>query len=82
MSSISEEKWMKLVNPILARQPVPEGGLMVELILRRFHKVFPTLSKGVKEKFIKNFIVKPFTVYEPRRKAFLQKRVMMLFLSW
>jgi sulfatase maturation enzyme AslB (radical SAM superfamily) len=74
MSSISEEKWMKLVNPILSRQPVPEGALVIELMLRRFHRVFPTLSNGVKEKFIKNFIVKPFTVYSPRRQAFLADR--------
>ena len=74
MSSISEEKWMKLVNPILVRQPIPEGRLMVELMLRRVHRVFPTLSKGVKEKFIKNFIVKPFTVYAPRRQAFFEEK--------
>lgn len=73
MSSISQDKWMRLVHPIIARQKMPEAAVMLDLMLRRFHWVFPTLSDNVKEKVVQNFIVKPFTVYSPRRKVFLEE---------
>jgi MoaA/NifB/PqqE/SkfB family radical SAM enzyme len=73
MTSISEEKWMRLVQPILSGLSLPETAIMVDLMLRRFHRGFPTLSKQVKEKFIQNFIVKPFTVYGPRRRAYYEE---------
>ena len=72
MSSISEEKWMKLVHPIILRQAMPEAVIMLDLMLRRLHRGFPTLSKNVREKFVHNFIVKPYTIYGPRRKAFYE----------
>jgi len=70
MSSISEEKWMRLTSPIVTRQSMPEAAIMLDLMLRRLHQVFPTLSKSFKEKFVQNFIVKPFTIYGPRRRAY------------
>ncbi len=73
MSTVSEEKWMKLVHPIIARQKMPEAAVMLDLMLRRLHRGFPTLSKNVKEKFVQNFIVKPYTVYGPRRRAFFEE---------
>jgi len=73
MTSMVEDRWMKLVSPIVTRQAMPEAALALDLMLRRFHKVFPTLSKSVKEKIVQNFIVKPFTVYSPRRKAFYEE---------
>jgi len=73
MSSISEDMWMRLVHPILARQSMPEAAVMLNLMLRRLHQGFPTLSKNVKEKFVQNFIVKPYTVYSARRKAYLEE---------
>ncbi len=73
MSSISEEKWMRLTSPIITRQGMPEAAIMLDLMLRKLHQVFPTLSKSVKEKFVQNFIVKPFTVYGPRRKAYFEE---------
>lgn len=73
MQSFSEDRWMKLVNPIIARQAMPEAQVFLDLALRRLHKGFPTLSKSVKERFLQNFIVKPYTVYGPRRKAFFEE---------
>jgi len=73
MSSMSEKKWMRLVSPIITRQSMPEAGIMLDLMLRRLHRGFPTLSKPVKEKFVQNFIVKPYTVYGPRRKAYFDE---------
>jgi MoaA/NifB/PqqE/SkfB family radical SAM enzyme len=73
MTSLSEERWMKLVHPIIARQTMPEAVIMLDLMLRRLHRGFPTLSKSVKEKFVQNFIVKPFTVYGPRRREFFEE---------
>ncbi|MFW6139283.1 MAG: radical SAM protein [Spirochaetota bacterium] len=73
MSSMSEERWMRLVQPIITRQTMPEAAIMLDLMLRRLHQGFPNLSKNVKQKFIQNFIVKPFTIYGPRRKAFREK---------
>jgi MoaA/NifB/PqqE/SkfB family radical SAM enzyme len=73
MSSMSEDRWMKLVNPIVTRQAMPEAAIALDLMLRRFHGLFPTLSKSVKEKIVRNFIVKPFTVYSPRRKEFQEE---------
>ncbi|RKX95586.1 MAG: radical SAM protein [Spirochaetes bacterium] len=73
MTTLSEEKWMKLVHPLIARQKMPEAALMIDLMLRRLHRGFPTLAKNVKERFIQNFIVKPYTTYGPRRKAFYEE---------
>lgn len=73
MTTISEEQWMKLVHPIIARQAMPEAAIMLDLMLRRLHRGFPFLSKRVKEKFVQNFIVKPFTIYGPRRRAFYEE---------
>jgi len=73
MTTVSEDRWMKLVNPIIARQTMPEAAVMLNLMLRRLHRGFPTLSKNVKEKFVQNFIVKPYTVYGPRRRAYLEE---------
>jgi MoaA/NifB/PqqE/SkfB family radical SAM enzyme len=73
MSSMSEEKWMKLVHPLIARQSMPEAAIMIDLMLRRLHKGFPTLSKNVRDKFVQNFIVKPYTLYAPRRKHFYEQ---------
>jgi len=73
MTSVSEERWMRMVHPIIARQTMPEAAIMLDLMLRRLHRGFPTLSKAVKEKFVQNFIVKPFTIYGPRRRAFYEE---------
>lgn len=73
MTSMSEDRWMKLVSPIITRQTMPEAALALDLMLRRFHRVFPTLSKSVKEKIVQNFIVKPFTIYLHRRRAFYEE---------
>ena len=73
MTTVSEDRWMRLVHPIIARQPMPEAAIMIDLMLRRLHRGFPVLSKNVKEKFVQNFIVKPYTVYGPRRRAFFQE---------
>jgi MoaA/NifB/PqqE/SkfB family radical SAM enzyme len=73
MTSVSEDRWMQFVNPIIRRQPMPEAAIMLDLMFRRLHKGFPTLSRNVKEKFVQNFVVKPFTVYGPRRKAFFEQ---------
>jgi MoaA/NifB/PqqE/SkfB family radical SAM enzyme len=70
MTSMSEDRWMKLVHPIVSRQAMPEAAIMLDLMLRKLHQSFPTLSKNVKEKFIQNFLVKPFTIYGPRRRAY------------
>jgi MoaA/NifB/PqqE/SkfB family radical SAM enzyme len=70
MQSVSEDRWMRLVNPIISRQPMPEAQVFLDLALRKLHQRFPKLSKSVKDRFIQNFIVKPFTVYAPRRRAF------------
>jgi len=73
MTTLSEERWMKLVDPIITKQAMPEAAIILDLMLRRLHKGFPTLARSVKEKFIQNFIVKPFTVYGPRRRAFFEE---------
>jgi MoaA/NifB/PqqE/SkfB family radical SAM enzyme len=73
MTSMSEDRWMKLVHHIVRNQPMPEAAIMLDLMLRRLHRGFPTLAKSVKEKFVQNFIVKPSTVYVPRRKAYLEE---------
>jgi len=73
MTSLSEDTWMKLVDPIITRQTMPEAAIILDLMLRRLHRGFPTLAKSVKEKFVQNFIVKPFTVYGPRRRAFYEE---------
>jgi MoaA/NifB/PqqE/SkfB family radical SAM enzyme len=73
MTTVSEDRWMKLVHPIIARQTMPEAAVMLNLMLRRLHRGFPTLSKNVKEKFVQNFIVKPYTVFGPRRRAYLEE---------
>lgn len=72
MSSISEDNWMRLVHPIISRQSMPEGVLIIDLMLRKLHQKFPTLSRNVRERFVQNFIVKPFAVYGPRRKIFYE----------
>ncbi len=71
MTTVSEDRWMKLVHPIIVRQTMPEAAVMLNLMLRRLHRGFPTLSKSVREKFVQNFIAKPYTVYGPRRRAYL-----------
>lgn len=71
MTSVSEERWMKMVHPIISRQEMPEAAIMLDLMFRRLHRGFPTLSRSVKDRFVQNFVVKPFTVYGPRRKAYL-----------
>jgi len=73
MQNVSEDGWMRLVNPIISKQPMPEAQVFLDLVLRRLHRGFPTLSKSVKERFLQNFIVKPFTVYAPRRRAFKEE---------
>ena len=73
MTSMSEDRWMRLVNPIISRLDLPEAAIMIDLMFRRFHRGFPTLSKNVKEKVIQNFIVKPFTMYSQRRKAYFEE---------
>jgi MoaA/NifB/PqqE/SkfB family radical SAM enzyme len=70
MTSMSEDRWMKLVHPIVSRQAMPEAAIMLDLMLRRLHRGFPTFSQNVKEKFIQNFLVKPFTIYGSRRRAY------------
>jgi len=73
MQVVSEERWMKLVNPIIARQAMPEARIFLDIALRRLYRGFPTLSKSVKERFIQNLIVKSQTVYKPRRSSFYQE---------
>ena len=73
MTTVSEDRWMRIVHPIIARQRMPEAAIMLDLMLRRLHRGFPVLSKNVKEKFVQNFIVKPYTVYGPRRRAFFEE---------
>ncbi len=73
MTTISEDRWMKLVHPIIARQTMPEAAVMLNLMLRRLHRGFPTLSKSAKEKFVQNFIIKPYTIYGPRRRAYREE---------
>jgi MoaA/NifB/PqqE/SkfB family radical SAM enzyme len=73
MSTVSEDRWMSIVHPIIARQNMPEAAIMLDLMLRRLHKGFPVLAKNVKEKFVQNFVVKPYTVYGPRRRAFFEE---------
>ncbi len=73
MATVSEDRWMRIVHPIIARQVMPEAAIMLDLMLRRLHRGFPVLSKNVKEKFVQNFIVKPYTVYGPRRRAFFEE---------
>ena len=73
MQAVSEERWMKLVNPIIARQAMPEARIFLDIALRRLYRGFPTLSKSVKERFIQNLIVKSQTVYKPRRSSFYQE---------
>ncbi|MFW6181419.1 MAG: radical SAM protein [Spirochaetota bacterium] len=73
MTSVSEDRWMKMVHPIISRQEMPEAAIMLDLMFRRLHRGFPTLSRNVKERFVQNFVVKPFTVYGPRRKAYLEE---------
>jgi MoaA/NifB/PqqE/SkfB family radical SAM enzyme len=73
MSTVSEDRWMRMVHPIIARQQMPEAAIMLDLMLRRLHSGFPVLSKSVKEKFVQNFIVKPYTMYGPRRSAFFEE---------
>jgi MoaA/NifB/PqqE/SkfB family radical SAM enzyme len=73
MTTVSEERWMRIIHPIIARQKMPEAAIMLDLMFRRLHKGFPTLSRNVKKKFVQNFIVKPYTVYGPRRRVFFQE---------
>jgi MoaA/NifB/PqqE/SkfB family radical SAM enzyme len=73
MTSMSEDRWMRLVHPIIARLDMPEAAIMIDLMFRRFHGGFPTLSRQVKEKVIQNFVVKPFTVYGGRRRAYFEE---------
>jgi len=73
MTTVSEDRWMRIVHPIISRQEMPEAAIMLDLMLRRLHRGFPNLSKAVKEKFVQNFIVKPYTVYGPRRREFFQE---------
>jgi MoaA/NifB/PqqE/SkfB family radical SAM enzyme len=73
MTTVSENRWMRMVHPIINRQPMPEAAIMLDLMFRRLHRGFPTLSRNVKEKFVQNFIVKPYTVYGPRRRAFFEE---------
>jgi len=73
MTSMSEDRWMRLVHPIISKRSMPEAAIMVDLMFRRFHRGFPTLSRQVKEKVIQNFIVKPFTVYGPRRRSYFEE---------
>jgi len=73
MTLMSEDKWMKIVHPLISKQNMPEAAIVLDLMLRRLHRGFATLSKNVKEKFVQNFIVKPYNIYGPRRRAFLEK---------
>ena len=54
MTTVSEDRWMRIVHPIIARQSMPEAAIMLDLMLRRLHRGFPVLSKSVKEKFVQN----------------------------
>jgi len=73
MTMVSEERWMKIVHPLISRQNMPEATIFMDIMLRRLHRGFPTLSKNVKKRFIQNFIVNPYNVYSPRRKAFFKE---------
>jgi MoaA/NifB/PqqE/SkfB family radical SAM enzyme len=73
MSHVSENRWMQMLQPMISKLSFPETRIMVDLMFRRFHGGFPTLSKNVREKVIQNFVVKPSTVYGPRRRAYYEE---------